>query len=116
LAKPGEKGVVNQAYFTKSNLNTNFKSNLGGVLDFEFLFNGIQPALTQGTSGIGKLYQTVSLDFLYKDPMTNVIFLDNHDMTRFFSQVGERVDKQKMALSWLLPVAAFRKCIMELKY
>ena len=96
------EGVVNQAYFTKSNLNTNFKSNLGAVLDFEFLFNGIQPAVTQGASGINKLYQTVSLDFLYKDPMTNVIFLDNHDMTRFFSQVGERVDKQKMALSWLL--------------
>jgi len=47
------------------------------------------------------LYQTTSLDFLYKDPMTNVIFLDNHDMTRFFSQVGERVDKLKVGLSWL---------------
>lgn len=96
------EGVVNQAYFTKNNLNTNFKSNLGGVLDFEFLFNGIQAAITQGSSGVGKLYQTASLDFLYKDPMTNVIFLDNHDMSRFFSQVGERVDKQKMGISWLL--------------
>ncbi len=33
--------------------------------------------------------------------MNNVVFLDNHDMTRFFSQVGEDVAKQKMALCWL---------------
>ncbi len=96
------EGVVNQAYFTKNNYNTAFKSNLTGALDFEMLFNGIQPAVTQGPGGIYKLYQTTSLDFMYKDPMQNVIFLDNHDMTRFFSAVREDVAKQKMGLSWLL--------------
>ncbi len=96
------EGVVNQAYFTKNNYNTAFKSNLTGALDFEMLFNGIQPAVTQGPWGVNKLYQTTSLDFMYKDPMQNVIFLDNHDMTRFFSAVGEDVAKQKMGLSWLL--------------
>jgi glycosidase len=39
---------------------------------------------------------------MYQDPMTNVVFLDNHDMTRFFSQVKEDVAKQKMGLCWLL--------------
>ena len=96
------EGVVNQAYFTKNNFNTAFKSNLTGALDFEFLFSGIQPALTQAPYGINKLYQTASLDFLYQDPMANVIFLDNHDMTRFFSQVEEDVAKQKMGITWLL--------------
>jgi neopullulanase len=95
------EGVVNQAYFTKNTINTPFKSNLTGALDFECLFNGIQPALTQAPHGLGKLYQTVSQDFLYEQPMNNVIFLDNHDMTRFFSQVKEDVAKQKMGLSWL---------------
>src|SRR5260221_14248713 len=32
----------------------------------------------------------------------NVIFLDNHDMSRFFSQVGEDLASQKMGLLWLL--------------
>jgi neopullulanase len=96
------EGVVNQAYFTKNNFNTAFKSNLTGALDFEFLFSGIQPALAQAPFGISKLYQTTSLDFLYQDPMANVIFLDNHDMTRFFSQIGEDVAKQKMGITWLL--------------
>ena len=31
-----------------------------------------------------------------------MIFLDNHDMSRFFSQVGEDVAKQKMGIEWLL--------------
>jgi len=95
------EGVANQAYFAKNNLNTPFKSNLTGDVDFEFLFRGIQPALTQMPYGVNTLYNTVSQDFLYAEPMNNVVFLDNHDMTRFFSQVGEDVAKQKMGLSWL---------------
>jgi len=96
-----DEGVANQAYFTKNNFNTAFKSNLTGSLDFEFLFRGIQPALTQMPGGIGQLYQTVSQDFMYAEPMNNVVFLDNHDMTRFFSQVGEDMAKLKMGLCWL---------------
>jgi glycosidase len=96
------EGVVNQAYFAKNNMNTPFKSNLTGDVDFEFLFRGIQPALSNAPWGVGQLYNTVSQDFLYQEPMNNVVFLDNHDMTRFFSQVGEDVAKQKMGLAWLL--------------
>jgi glycosidase len=95
------ESVANQAYFTRNNFNTAFKSNLTGTLDFEFLQRGINPALTQMPHGVGQLYNTVSQDFLYTEPMNNVVFLDNHDMTRFFSQVGEDVAKQKMGLCWL---------------
>ncbi|CAN5144836.1 glycoside hydrolase family 13 protein [soil metagenome] len=96
------EGVANQAYFAKNILNSKFKSNLTGDVDFEFLFNGINPALTQEPWGVNKLYQTTSLDFLYENPMNNVVMLDNHDMTRFFSQVDENVAKQKMGIQWLL--------------
>jgi glycosidase len=34
--------------------------------------------------------------------MQNVIFLDNHDMSRFLSVVGEDVQKLKMGIAWLL--------------
>jgi glycosidase len=34
--------------------------------------------------------------------MNNVIFLDNHDITRFYSEVGEDTAKLKMGLAWLL--------------
>jgi glycosidase len=98
-------GTASQAYFAANNITTSFKSNLIGVTDFQALFDGIQPAVNQAfgwTEGVTKLYSTLSNDFLYKNPMNNVIFLDNHDLTRFFSEVKEDVDKQRMGITWLL--------------
>ena len=34
--------------------------------------------------------------------MKNVVFLDNHDMSRIYSIVGENFNKDKMAFAWLL--------------
>ena len=98
-------GVSNQAFFVENNLINAYKSNLQGAVDFQCNFYGILPALTekQGwTDGVMKLYNTLSNDFLYKDPSRNVIFLDNHDMSRWFSQVGEDIGKQKVGIEWLL--------------
>ena len=95
-------GVSNEAYFTRNNINTPFKSNAIGVTDFQCLFHGIQPALQQTPYGVNQLYQTLSNDMLYKDPMNNVIFLDNHDMTRFYSQMNEDIAKDKIGIEWLL--------------
>jgi len=97
-------GTVNQAYFTVNNLNIPFKSNLTGVTDFQLNMYGINPALTQNfgwTEGVNKLYNTLSNDFLYKNPMNNVIFLDNHDMSRFYTQVNEDMVKLQSGLAWL---------------
>jgi glycosidase len=98
-------GVSNQAFFVENNLINAYKSNLQGAVDFQCNFYGILPALTEKpgwTDGVMKLYNTLSNDFLYKDPSRNVIFLDNHDMSRWFSQVGEDVRKQKVGIEWLL--------------
>jgi glycosidase len=35
-------------------------------------------------------------------PNKNVLFLDNHDMTRIHSSLGENVQKTKMAYAWLM--------------
>lgn len=98
-------GTANQAYFADNNINTSFKSNLQGVTDFQCNLYGIVPAITQPfgwTEGVNKLYTTLSNDFLYKNPMRNVIFLDNHDLSRFYSIVNENTEKQKMGIEWLL--------------
>lgn len=99
-------GVPNQVYFVDNNINTGaFKSNLPGATDFQTYSNGIVPALTQPfgwSEGVNRLYTTLASDYLYKDPYRNVIFLDNHDLSRFFSVVGESVEKQKMGIEWLL--------------
>ncbi len=97
-------GVINQAYFVENTMDIPIKSNLQGAIDFQLLFYGIQPAVNEKfgwTDGVNKLYNTLSNDLIYKDPMRNLIFLDNHDMTRFFSTVGEDIEKHKMGLGWL---------------
>ena len=98
-------GTLNQAYFADNNLNIPFKSNLPGVTDFQTNLYGIAKAVNEPfgwTEGVNKLYTTLSNDFVYKNPMRNVNFLDNHDMTRFFTQVNENLNKQKTGLMWLL--------------
>ena len=97
-------GVASQAYFVENNYNIPFKSNLLATSDFSLLFGGILPALNESnnwSNGVIKLYSTLSQDYLYKKPSNNVIFLDNHDMTRILSSLGESVPKAKMAYSWL---------------
>jgi neopullulanase len=98
-------GVLNQSYFCENNYNIPFKSNLQATTDFQCLFYGIQPAINEKfgwTDGVNKLYTTAAQDFVYKDAMREVIFLDNHDLNRFYSIVGEDTTKYKMGLAWLL--------------
>src|SRR5665647_485072 len=94
-------GVINQSYFVQNNYNIPFKSNLQAPTDFQTLW-AITDAMTKDfgwTDGVNELYTTLAQDFVYKDPMRNVIFLDNHDLSRFFSVVGEDVMKYKASLA-----------------
>jgi neopullulanase len=98
-------GVPNQSYFCQNNYAIPFKSNLQATTDFQTLFYGIQPAVNEAfgwTEGVNKLYTTAAQDFVYKNPMRQVIFLDNHDLPRFYSVAGEDTAKYKMAMGWLL--------------
>ena len=97
-------GVPNQSYFVENNYNIPFKSNLQASTDFQTLW-GITDAMTKDfewTEGVNSLYTTLAQDFVYKDPTRQVIFLDNHDMTRFFTVVNEDVAKYRSAITWLL--------------
>ena len=73
------------------------------VTDFQCLWS-ITDAMTKDfgwTDGVNRLYSTLAQDFVYKDPTRNVIFLDNHDLSRFYSVVGENLDKYLSGLTWL---------------
>ncbi|PWT99833.1 MAG: alpha-amylase [Bacteroidetes bacterium] len=96
----GETSVANPtqgAYFSDNNINTTYKSNLQGITDFPLTF-----AMLDGVNNVERIYTTLSQDFLYKNPMRNCIFLDNHDLDRFYSVVGEDFAKYKMAVALLL--------------
>jgi glycosidase len=53
-------------------------------------------------NGVSKVYSRLAQDFIFKDPNRNCIFLDNHDLDRFYSVIGEDFDKYKMGINWLL--------------
>jgi glycosidase len=96
--------AANQAFFTGGNtVNRGFDTHLPGVTDgvikdaiFEAL-NG-KPGWTDG---VNRLYAVLAQDFMYKDAAQNVIFLDNHDMSRFLSVVGEDFEKYKSGYALL---------------
>ncbi|MEJ7912732.1 MAG: alpha-amylase family glycosyl hydrolase, partial [Chitinophagaceae bacterium] len=97
-------GVPNQSYFAQNNYNIPYKSNQPGITDFQLLW-GIQDAMTKDfgwNDGVNKLYTTLAQDFVYKDPTQNVIFFDNHDISRFYSTIGEHRKKYFMSIGWLL--------------
>ena len=96
-------GVINQSYFVQNKYNIPYKSNLQAPTDFQTLW-AITDAMTKDfgwTDGINEMYTTLAQDFVYKDPMRNVIFLDNHDLSRFYSVIGTDLLKYKAALAWL---------------
>jgi glycosidase len=82
----------------------NFDANLPGVIDFQLCF-AIQEALTKETGwteGASRIYYVLAQDYFYKNPYKNLIMLDNHDMTRFFTHIGEDLNKYKTGLAFLL--------------
>jgi glycosidase len=54
------------------------------------------------SDGVMRLYTTLAEDMLYKNPMYNCIFLDNHDMDRFYSVAGEDFANFQMGIGMLL--------------
>ncbi|MGI4750711.1 MAG: glycoside hydrolase family 13 protein [Janthinobacterium lividum] len=97
--------VANQAYFTQGNtVNRGFDTHLPGITDGQ-IKDAINEALngkSGWTDGVGRLYSVLAQDFLYQDATRNVIFLDNHDMSRFYSIVGEDFSKYKAGMALLL--------------
>jgi glycosidase len=94
-----------QAYFTGGNtVSRGFDTELPGVTD-AVMKNAIYEALngkSGWTDGVFRLYTTIAQDFLYQDADRNVIFLDNHDMSRFYSMVNEDLNKYKSGMALLL--------------
>jgi neopullulanase len=96
--------VIAQARFTRNKIAFPFKSNQPGTLDF-VLWTAMNDALNQKfgwDEGVSKVHQVLAQDVVYEDPMKLVTFLDNHDMNRYFSVVGEDFDKYKMGITWLM--------------
>ncbi|MEO5906189.1 MAG: glycoside hydrolase family 13 protein [Saprospiraceae bacterium] len=89
------------SYWQKGKINPNgYVSHLPAVFDFP-LQDGLKSAL-MGDNGWMDLYEVLAQDFQYPDPQNLVVFADNHDMSRVFTQVEEDYTKYQMALTYVL--------------
>ncbi len=93
------------AYFQgDSPISGKYNSHLDCVTDFS-LYYAINKAFNENdgwTSGLSRLYYVFTQDFLYSRANDLVIFLDNHDLDRFFSSVGKDMRKFKMGIAFLM--------------
>lgn len=81
-----------------------YESNLKSTMDFamkDHLVAGLKESETWGT-GLVKIYDGLSNDFHYPSPENLLVFPDNHDMDRVFTQFDEDITNTKMALSYIL--------------
>lgn len=81
-----------------------YQSNLTSSMDFP-MQKAIVDALNEEenwSSGLVKMYEGLANDFNYANPSKIMIFPDNHDMSRIYTQLNEDVTKTKMALSYIL--------------
>ena len=98
------QGSPVQAWFTQNQCSASLNSHLDGVTDFQTYY-----AITKGLNepfgweeGLRRIELTLSHDVIYDNPMNNVIFLDNHDLNRFFSLVNKDVNKWKLGIGLLM--------------
>lgn len=104
----GEEWSLNPllvAYWQQGQKNKDgYESNLTSSMDFPMQHLLVQ-ALTEPESwdkGLVKIYEGLANDFAYANPSKIMIFPDNHDMDRIFTQLKEDVTDNKTALSYML--------------
>ena len=80
-----------------------YTTYLPSVMDFP-----LQSALIEGLNGesgwrssLTKIYESLANDYMYSDVNNIMIFPDNHDMSRIYTQLNEDFDKWKMAMTLL---------------
>ena len=81
-----------------------YDSNLRSSMDFA-MQQTVVDALNEDESwgtGLVKMYEGLANDFAYPRPMDIMVFPDNHDMSRIFTQLKGDIPKTKMALAYYL--------------
>lgn len=90
-----------------SQFNHDGNTGLKTVMDFDLTFTAQREFLKESNTsegseaGLFKIYETISQDFLIPDPDNVLVFLDNHDISRFM-QEGDPIWKFKQGMTLLL--------------
>lgn len=95
------------SYWQKGKKNHDgYKPYLPSVMDFP-IQTALVKALTEEESwgtGLVKLYEALAMDFLYPDPNNITVFPDNHDMPRFYMQLGMDRELFNLGIAYILTI------------
>tara|TARA_R100001369_G_scaffold92460_1_gene137656 strand:+ start:451 stop:2307 length:1857 start_codon:yes stop_codon:yes gene_type:complete len=89
--------------YWQDGVDNGYDSNLKSTMDFamqEKIVTGLKAEETWGT-GLVEIYEGLANDFAYADPENIMIFPDNHDKSRIYTQLGEDVAKTKMTVAYM---------------
>jgi neopullulanase len=93
------------SYYQGSALNHDgYNTSLPSVFDFP-LYYAINSAFTEKPgwdTGLIRLYDILAEDFLYPDPYRLIVFGDNHDVNRLFTNLDKDLDALKLAMTFIL--------------
>ncbi len=92
------------SFWQRGKKNSNgYTSCLPSLMDFPLqsqLVKSLNAEEGKWASGWKDVYETLGMDFLYADPYNLVIFPDNHDMDRIFTQVNKNNDLFDLAIAY----------------
>lgn len=101
-------GSNHTAWWQRGSANSQKNSELKTVMDFNLAFVS-QTAFDdpsayreQFSTGLFNIYMSMANDYLYADPDNVLVFLDNHDLSRFREADDEGLNKYKQGIAFLL--------------
>ena len=96
------------AWWQRNSPFSPINSNLTSVMDFNLAFI-VPDAFTDANisddgkaQGLFNIYVSMANDFLYTDPGSVLVFLDNHDLGRFSTVEDKGLDKYKQGIAFIL--------------
>ncbi|MEE9407740.1 MAG: glycoside hydrolase family 13 protein [Polaribacter sp.] len=89
---------------TGANNKDGYESNLKSTMDFAMQRNVVEGINEKESwdKGLVKIYEGLANDFHYTTPKDIMVFPDNHDMSRIYTQLKGDIANTKMALSTYL--------------
>lgn len=119
MAEYPDFNIVGECWFTDTGSEASWQkgaklppngrdTNLPTVMDFGLMtkMRDMAPMreATDPWNGLNKIYDHLSLDYQYADPMSVLRFLDNHDTERFILAEPDSLAQWKQAITLLLTI------------
>ncbi len=106
VGEESNRNPIAVSYWQRGKQNYDgYVSYLPSLMDFalqESLVKSLVAARPAWGSSWDPLFRTLANDYIYADPSALMIFPDNHDMDRIYTQLNEDYDLFRMAMVYLL--------------